>query len=320
MLLLAVVTVSAACGDAGQGLPSWETAHTSTHWWMSATAVSDAEQWVVGGTTTEGAILRFDGSAATEIAHGSDVGLLNWIHRFDSGAFIVVGNDGAVLRSEDGSTWTRDTPITDHDLWGVWGASPDDVWAVGGDAAGDAPTILRDTGSGFVQVDLPDLERPGVGVLFKVWGSAADNMYIVGQHGIVLRWNGSSLEELFVGISEDLIGIWGTDADRVVAVGGRRNAQAVLWDGTEWRALDLAKHSGLNGVWMSDDTIHVAGLDGTVGIIDFVSGDATIDRVDTPVDLHAVTGTGSSITIVGGEFGTGAEGPFLGQIWTAPVG
>ena len=39
--------------------------------------------------------------------------------------------------------------------------------------------------------------------------------------------------------------------------------------------------------------------------------------VDTPVSLHAVTGTAGTLTAVGGDFSTGADGPFLGQVLTA---
>ena len=88
-LTIALLLVVTACGG-GEESPSatttWEAAHTSTQWWMSVAATSAADQWIVGGTTTDGAILRFDGTAVTEVEHGADVGLLNWVHRFDDGS------------------------------------------------------------------------------------------------------------------------------------------------------------------------------------------------------------------------------------------
>ncbi len=313
---LVLALAVSACGG-GDSAPTWEVSHTSTDWWMSTVSVTESDQWVVGGTTTEGKILRFDGSEVTNIDHGFAVGLLNWVHRFDDGSLVVVGNEGAVLRSRDGSTWTRDDPPTDQDLWGVWGSSPDDIWAVGGDTSNGVPTVLRDTGAGFETVVLPDLERPGVQVFFKVWGSSGSDVYVVGQKGAVLHWDGTELTEQLIGIGEDLIGVWGTGPDRVVTVGGRRNAQAALWDGAEWRVLDLARHPGLNGVWLDDDTVHVVGIDGVVGTIDFVTGTESISSIDTPVALHAVAGTAGTLTAVGGDFSTGEAGPFLGQIATA---
>jgi len=159
-LVVALLLTVTACGGTstepgGPDTVAWTASHTSTHWWMSVAAVSGTDQLIVGGTTTDGAILRFDGSTVTEVEHGTGAGLLNWVHRFEDGSLVVVGNDGAVLHS-DGETWWDDEPVTDQDLWGVWGASPDDVWAVGGDADGGTATILRNTGSGFEPIPIPE--------------------------------------------------------------------------------------------------------------------------------------------------------------------
>jgi hypothetical protein len=317
VLALAVTACGGGDTDVAASRIEWSTAHTSTHWWMSVAAISATDQWIVGGTTTEGAIRRFDGTTVTEVDHGADVGLLNWIHHFGDGSLVVVGNDGAVVRSANGSAWNSEGPVTDQDLWGVWGASPDDVWAVGGDADGGTATVLRDTGSGFEPVAIPDLERPGVDVFFKVWGSSADDVYIVGQNGAVLRWDGTALEELFVGVSQDLIGVWGDGPDQVVVVGGRRNGAAAVWDGTGWSNPDLGRFPGLNGVWVSDGTAWVVGDNGAAGTIDLGTFEPSISLVDTPVSIHAVNGTASTLTSVGGDFSTGPEGPFLGQVLTA---
>ncbi len=307
-LSLTLLFVLTSCSAGQEARTEWSTVHTSADWWMSVYARSATEQWIVGGTPDRGRILRYDGVAVTEVDHGAEVGLLNWIHGFDSGELIVVGQKGAVLRS-DGTGWRSEPAPTDQDLWGVWGSSTSDVWAVGGDA-----TVLHDTGNGFEPVPLPDMERPGVRVFFKVWGSGADDVYIVGQQGAVLRWNGTALEELQVGVSEDLIGIWGTGPDRIVTVGGRRSGAAALWDGDTWRAFDLDTFPGLNGVWLDSDVVHIVGNNGTVGDIDFQTGEVTTFTVDTPVSLHSVTGTGGSLTAVGGDFSTGDQGPFLGEV------
>jgi len=309
-LSLALLLALTSCSSSQEAETEWSTIHTSTDWWMSVYARSATEQWIVGGTPDGGRILRYDGVAVTEVDHGAAVARLNWVHGFDSGELIAVGTDGAVLRS-DGTAWSSEPAPTDQDLWGVWGTSTTDVWAVGGDA-----TVLHDTGNGFEPVPLPDMERPGVRIFFKVWGSSANDVYIVGQGGAVLRWNGSALEELDVGVSEDLIGIWGTGPDRIVTVGGRRNGAAALWDGSAWRAVDLTEFPGLNGVWLDSDVVHIVGNDGTVGEIDFPTGEASITSIDIPVSLHSVTGAGGALTAVGGDFSTGDQGPFLGQVVT----
>lgn len=318
-LVLVGVTVAGctAGGSTGPDDPAegWMSDHASAHWWMSVIAPAADDRWVVGGTATEGSILHDAGDGFVPVDHGHTVPLLNWIQRFDDGQMIVVGNAGTVLRFEQ-SAWVNDSIATDGDLWGVWGASSGDVWAVGGSES-TGPLIFRDRGEGFVPMDLPDLQRPGVDVLFKVWGSGPDDVYVVGQNGAVLHWNGTVLEELHIGLGEDLIGVWGTGPDRVVAVGGRINGVAALWDGSSWRTVKIGDLPGLNGVWFSDDTVTIVGATGTIGSLDFPTGDVEWGRFDTPVFLHAVTGSpDGTLTTVGGDFRTGPSGPYRGEILT----
>lgn len=316
-LVLAGVLFISSCGDDATAPDmEWEVAHTSTDWWMSVYAAAPADRWIAGGTTTDGKILRFDGETISEVGHGAAVGLLNWIHGFPSGEVVAVGNEGAVVRW-DGSTWSADEPVTDQDLWGVWGAEPGDLWAVGGDASGGTATVLRDSGQGFQPVPIPALERPGVDVFFKVWGSGPDDVYIVGQNGAVLHWDGTVLEELLVGVSLDLIGVWGTGPDRVVTVGGRTNGAAAVWDGSEWHNPDLGRLPGINGVWIDGSTAYIVGDRGATGTIDLETLEVSVSLSDVPISIHAVQGSGNIITAVGGDFTTGPQGPFLGQVLTA---
>lgn len=310
---LLLLTLIAGCSS-GDATPSWERLHASSQWWMSADARVATDRWIVGGTAAAGMILRHDGTTMRTVDTGGSVGLLNWVQRFDDGSVIVVGSGGAVLRF-DGASWTRDDPVTDADLWGVWGNSPSDLWAVGG-SEGVAPVILRDTGNGFDAVDLPTLVRPGVTVFFKVWGSGPDDVYVVGQNGAVVHWDGSALVELHVGVGDDLIGIWGVGPDRVVTVGGRRNGAAAVWDGTSWRNPDLSGIPGLNGVWVDGDTAYLVGNEGTFLALDATTLAFTRSTIETPVFLHAISGgDDGSLIAVGGDFGTGPSGPYWGEVW-----
>ncbi|MDP7628409.1 MAG: hypothetical protein QF530_10930 [SAR202 cluster bacterium] len=320
LLLLLPVGCSSKPDSQAKTQSEWQTMETSRNWWMSVLALANDDQWIVGGTPDRGKILHYNGSEFKDVTFGGDVELLNWIHRFQSGEIIVVGNGGAVLLW-DGQTWTRVPVPTEQDLWGVWGMSPSDVWAVGGNAdESGVLTVLRDTGNGFESVDMPVLERPFVKALFKVWGSGADDVYMVGQNGVVLHWNGEILEELHLGVSEDLIAVWGTGPNRVAIVGGRRNGAVVLWNGNEWRRAEVGNFPGLNGVWLRGDIVHVVGNLGTAGIVDFTTGAATRVWIDTPVNLHAIYGSPDGILIaVGGNFFTGKKGPFTGEILTRPL-
>ncbi len=72
---------------------------------------------------------------------------------------------------------------------------------------------------------------------------------------------------------------------------------------------------------MDSDVVHIVGNDGAVGEIDFPTGEVSNFTIDTPVSLHSVTGVGGRLTAVGGDFSTGDQGPFLGQVvsGTLPV-
>ncbi len=318
LAIAGMALIGAACSGGGDvAEPEWTSAHESADWWMSVAAPTDTDRWIAGGTAEVGALLRVAGGAVERVSPDADVGLLNWIHAFSPSDMIVVGNAGAVLRG-DGTTWAQVAVPTDLDLWGVWGASPSDVWAVGGDAMAGPPIVLRDTGGGFEPVELPPLGA-GVGTFFKVWGSAADDVYVIGQRGAVLHWDGTALRTVDVGVADDLIGIWGTSADRIALVGGRATGAAALWDGSSWRQPDLSGFPGLNGVWFDGDIVHVVGVAGSAGTLGFGSAEVTSRyTIDTPVFLHAIIGSPSgALTTVGGDFSMGMAGPFLGEVFTA---
>ncbi|MCB9732801.1 MAG: hypothetical protein H6745_09345 [Deltaproteobacteria bacterium] len=288
-------------------------------WLLSVWGPAPGQRFAVGGTPTEGRIEKeqADGSWAP-VAVPAGVPLLNWVFGFGSSDVVVVGNDGTILRG-DGTTFSQVASPTDQDLWGVWGAAPDDLWAVGGNASpGGVPTILRWDGATWTSVAVPALQKGDVRAFFKVWGSSADDVLIVGHKGVVLRWNGAELVEELVGASDDLISVWGTGPDHVVIVGGRGNALITTWDGATWktnvptdaRGVPLP---GLNGVWMrSDGAFHTVGLYGTLARVDFASLAVETAEVSTPYDFHAVFGTSDDELIaVGGSFRQPA-GPFVG--------
>lgn len=316
VLAFALAACSPGAPDV-DAVPEWSRVHSSADWWMSVAVVSAEDRWIVGGTADEGRILHYDGSTIQPIDHGAEVQMLNWVHAFDAPDLIAVGNGGGVLIG-DGFTWGQVDVATDADLWGAWGASSSDVWVVGGGEAG--PVILRDTGDGFEPMDLPPLDE-SVKVLFKVWGSGPDDVFIVGQAGTILHWDGTALEQMEVDLEQDLIGIWGTGPDRVAVVGGRISGAIALWDGESWRTLQPEGMPGLNGVWLRDDSVHVAGVAGSAAVVDFESGRLGESYfLETIVFLHAIAGTPDGvITTVGGDFSTGLGGPFLGQVFEASL-
>lgn len=289
-------------------------------WLLSVWGPSSSDQWIAGGTPDSGKLLRYDGTNATAVTLPADTPLLNWSFGFGANDVYVVGNEGTVLHW-DGAAFTVEETNTDQNLWGVWGASADDVWAVGGNGRAEGQlTLLRRRNGTWTSTTPPPLMRSNVFALFKVWGTSADNVYAVGQRGTVLHFDGTAWTEELVGTSDDLIALWGTGPDRIAVVGGRNNGQIAVWDGSAWNHASLAPLPGLNGVWMRDPSVvHVAGVTGTLATIDFDS----LEYTDASVigegrDFHAVFGHEGGLTTVGGNF-LQAQGPYRGIAYERPL-
>ncbi len=285
-------------------------------WLLSVWGLAPNDLWIAGGQPDAGRLLRYDGTAATPAELPAETPLLNWSYGFAADDVFVVGNEGTILHW-DGSAFTVESSSTTQNLWGVWGASSDDVWAVGGNGRQEGDlTLLRRQNGVWSHVALPELERPRVNALFKVWGTSANNVYAVGQRGTVVHFDGTEWTEELVGTSEDLIALWGTGADRIAIVGGRNNGQIVTWDGSNWNYQSLAPLPGLNGVWMRDpDVIHVVGVSGTLAKVDFASLEYTEDGLSGEArDFHAVYGHSEGLTTVGGNF-LQVQGPYRGIVY-----
>jgi hypothetical protein len=284
-------------------------------WGLHVVGRDASDIYVAGGNPDQGTLLHYDGEEWSKETLPDGTPLLNWVHPFDDGTTLAVGNGGTVL-IDDGSGWAVQETPTEQDLWGVWGASPDDVWAVGGAGRSEGQdTIIRWNGSEWTEVEPPALERPGVNAYFKVWGSGADDVWIVGQNGIVLHWDGEMLEEDGVGTSRDLIALSGTGPDDIIIVGGRSNGVISHYDGTEWTTEELSPAPGLNGIFMlAPGEFWVAGVRGLLrrGTVDQDGFDVPRTRPVSAYDLHAVWGTdGYGLLAVGGNFEM-QQGPYEG--------
>ena len=273
-------------------------------WLLSAWAPRGSDQaYAVGGTEDEGLAMRHDGETWERVEFGLEVPLLTWAWGFGDNDVTMVGNEGTIIHY-DGDDWTVQPAPTDQNLWGVWGDSPDDLWAVGGRGhdAGEA-TLLHYDGESWESWEVPDLERGNVFAFFKVWGTSSDNVYVVGQSGAVLHYDGDDWSELQVGASDDLISLWGTGPDNIVAVGGRNSGVVSVFDGNEWRSGTLPRFPGLNGIWMNEpDRAYAVGVFGTILELDLPSLDVRDETYDTLLDFHGVFGTDQRLITVGGNF------------------
>jgi hypothetical protein len=175
--------------------------------------------------------LRFDGHSWTVLPIDSAPSFW-WVTTTPESTWFV-GEEGTIVRWKGNAQTTYDGGV-DATLFGVWGASDDEVWAVGGSTTGDADVILRFDGSTWTRVPPPEAFGSQ---FFKVWGSAADDVWIVGTGGVVLHYDGSAwathtiITDVYGG-HPSLFTVHGRAADDVWAVG--MSSTIVHFDGDSW--------------------------------------------------------------------------------------
>lgn len=281
---------------------------------MSVWGSSADELFVVGGQPEPGGarILRGRDDAWELESLPAEIAMLNWVYGID-GEIWSVGMGGVILRRE-AEAWIAEDSPTDRVLWGLWGASADELWAVGGDGVADVPVLLRRDGATGVWALI---ELPPLGVeahaLFKIWGSAADDVWSVGDAGATVHWDGASWTAQPDPDGIDLISVWGSPDEGVIAVGGRANGRINRSSGSAWSGQTLAI-PGLNGVWVDPAAGATAvGVQGTIYQISGAGFELTQEESNTTMVLHSVFGfSGGPRYAVGGSLLM--PPPFLGVI------
>lgn len=231
---------------------------------ISVWGTSETDVYAVGSDAGEGPlVLHYDGAGWQRLTTGSS-GDLWWVHGFVGGPIFMGGAGGRILRYENGAFTGDPTPST-QTVFGIWGSSPNDVWAVGG-AGVDAAFAWRWDGSAWSDVPLPPGVHEGVS-LFKVWGRAADDVWLVGSEGAALHWNGSAFETASSATNSTLFTVH-ADGERFTAVGGQGKGVLVENDGSGWKDVTPAAGKqpiyGMSGVCTRDGVGYAGGEFGSV--------------------------------------------------------
>ena len=103
------------------------------------------------------------------------------------------GSDAHIVRYHDGDIERMQTPgFGKHTVFGIWAASPEDVYAVGS-VAGRNGFIWHYDGSAWRDLPLPEAiplnANRDTPPFFKAWGNGPEEVIIVGQGGTLLRGN-----------------------------------------------------------------------------------------------------------------------------------
>lgn len=294
---LVLVLVLAACGGPDVAAsPTWRVAVQSpSAALLSVHGTSADDVWMVGADDGGGAlVLHWDGRSWRREAAPDVAADLWWVQALASGAVFMGGSAGTVLERRAGALTRLSTPGgVDDTVFGVWAASETDVYAVGS-VDGRSGFIWHFDGQAWLSLALPgglpldgDGATPG---LFKVWGRSPEDVWVVGDRGVVLRGDASSgFRQIVSGVDERLFTVHGS-AERVVMVGGSSNALALEALGEAAPSAITPPGAGLlQGVSLSDaGEIWAVGLGG--GIYSRGAGSPSwVDELALPVQsLHAV--------------------------------
>jgi hypothetical protein len=264
--------------------------------------------YAVGGPLGNGgegtAVLHFNGAAWKRLAPGGTETFW-WTYGASATDVWMVGERGRITHWDGGRF--HDFPSgTSATLYGVWAASAVDAWAVGGtpDKGTLEPNdvLLHWDGSAWSPSPLPG--APMGRALFKVWGTNAQDLYIVGEGGTIWhrtqarsRWELESNPPFARG---SLLTVFGCNATEIYAVGARNVLRS---DGARWTKLDVALDNDVNGVaCRSAGEVAIVGFGGLKERL--AAGTWTDDLAQQPYgDLHSTWADPSgAFWAVGGDF------------------
>lgn len=253
----------------------------------------------------DGLIIRYDGTTwNTMKSSGEDDLYVVFGTAADS---LFAGGDGGEL-GFDGETWSSLSPSFDRpQITGIWGDLNPPLYAVGpytelrvkflhtssflpaftlpGSSkyaiwgtetemyvVGKSGLILRCSGVFcFKQDEWRMVNSSTSNGLRAVWGTASSDIFVVGEKGTILHFDGTNWSVMQSNASTDFYGVWGTSSTDVYAVGKPISSgdEAILhYDGVTWSKTpppgrSTAWGATWYGVWAaSADDVWVVGAEG----------------------------------------------------------
>jgi hypothetical protein len=240
---------------------------------LSVWGTSADDVWAVGADALDGTgptVIHFDGEAWSSVPTGEAAGNLWWVFGFDEGPIYMGGEGGVILRYEDGDYTRMTTPGTDT-VFGIWGATPDDVWAVGGGSDAMGGFAWRLSGDTWIPEPSLPADVPSTAAIWKIFGTSTSDAWLVGSNGVALHWDGSTLTQGDTGVGSSLFTVHESEG-RYAAVGGSATGIIVEYEDGQWtNVTPESPPPGLTGVTLGADGFGIA--IGTFGAV-FARSDA----------------------------------------------
>lgn len=247
------LATTTAAGMTGGGTTAWRAVH--------GTAADDL--WFVG---IGGSIQHWNGKTLDGIMPVKGVNVLNGVYAVAPDNIWAVGDMGFIVHSTDGKTFTAVTSGVTSNLNGIHGVAKDDIWAVGLGVA------LKYDGTNWTKKDLPKLPKGEITKkgFWAVWAQASKNVWIGGESGLVLRWDGTALN-IVTGLKDQfgsplfsrVVSVWGS-SDKDVWLGDD-SGETVHFDGSKYDTWPTAAFGQVSSIFgFSSTDIWAVGGTGTI--------------------------------------------------------
>ncbi len=224
--------------------------------------------WAVGADARDGTgplVLHFDGSTWTRPTTGLTAGDLWWVFGFEGGPVYMGGDGGVIVRLVGDTFEVMDTPGIGT-VYGLWGATPETMWAVGGESDASGGFAWRLQGGAWMPEPSLAADVSSSAAIWKAFGTADDDVWLVGSNGVALHWDGTALVPGDTGVGSSLFTVHALGG-LYAAVGGLATGIIVeSTDGTTWRNVTPEPPPmGLAGVTLGADGSGVAvGFEGSM--------------------------------------------------------
>jgi alpha-tubulin suppressor-like RCC1 family protein len=268
------------------------------------------ELFVVGGgwngSSNEGTVLHYTGTTWNAMDSGTTE-TLKGLWGTSASDIYAVGNSGTIIHF-DGTTWNPMTSNTSYTLNAVWGTSQTDIYAVGNsgviahydgniwselssvttDTLNDiwgAPGLLIAVGGGYhggssemaTIVIFDGVEwtesMPDYPSLKGISGVDTNDMWGVGQYGIILNYQNNSWSDLGIPTLQTIYDIFELSTDELIAVGD--SGSIIHYTNHTWTAMESPTSKDLLGVWGSSiNDIYAVGGDSNYGVVIHYDGNA----------------------------------------------
>lgn len=261
---------------------------------------SDEATALVG---TEGSIMMVKGGELLPVTSPTTSNLWDVWTDEEGTVWWAVGDNGTLLRGEDG-VWTEELSPTLQHLNAILGTAADDIYAVGSNGV-----VIHYDGTSWASLTLPD--DVGTNNFRALWIDDGGRVTVTGANGALLEGNAVAGWDFIGALSPGttLQAAWGSGANYRVLGGDN----AALWHyNFSWNPEPAPVNNNITDMWgFAPDDIWAVGLGGVV----IHWNGALWEEAETPASgsVRAIWGRTGQTIIAAGDNGEILE--YNGEVW-----